>query len=304
MPDLNPKQLPTDLSFKALFCANDRYDYFADAASQPFQFAADTYQSVNAWWLAEASLLAYVQQHDFVRHKLADAGLPYCEFFEHEKSGTQAFVAHNSDFVIVCFRGTEMDRRDILTDLKIRLVNNSYGGKVHQGFKQALDSVWEDMYDYLDIITDFGSSKIKVWFTGHSLGGALATLAAARYAKPQGIYTMASPRCGDKQFCNLVPKNHWRFVHNNDVVCMLPPAIAYRHAGHLVHIDDQGHVLQKTGFWKRLSTMLRGHYRHMGTIYNCWKQGDFSAVPLDNIADHAPIYYVVHIWNSHIRQSQ
>ena len=304
MPDLNPKPLPPDLSFKALFYANTSYDYFADAASQPFQFTADRFESVNAWWLAEVSLLSYVQQHDFVSRKLADAGLPNCEFFENETTGTQAFIAHNSDFIIVCFRGTEMDRRDILTDLKIRLVQSAYGGKVHQGFKEALDSVWEEMYDYLDIITDFGSSKIKVWFTGHSLGGALATLAATRYARPQGIYTTASPRCGDKQFCKMIPKNYWRFVNNNDVICMLPPAIGCRHGGMVAYIDDQGQLHQRPGFWRRFTTQLTGHFRHMGTIYSCWKRGDFAAVPLDNIADHAPIYYVVHIWNNHIRQSQ
>ncbi|GAV21191.1 lipase [Mariprofundus micogutta] len=304
MPDLDPKPLPEDLSFQALFYPNLSYDYFANADTQPFQFDAETYQSVNAWWLAEASLLAYVQQHDFVSQKLADAGLPHYKPFEDDETHTQCFVAHNDDFAIVCFRGTEIVKQDIITDLKFLLTDSGSRGKVHKGFKIALDSVWDGISDHLNDITDYGSSPMKVWFTGHSLGAGLATLAAARYPAAQGIYTIASPRCGNREFSNAFTNRYWRFVHNNDAVCMLPPAITYRHTGNMIYIDDQGAVNSAPSFWTYLSTMIRGHFRHMGTIIKCWRRGDFTALPLDNINDHAPIYYVIHIWNDHIRRIQ
>jgi len=199
MAEFEIKRDPEDLSFEGLFGANTKYEYFKDADRQPFQFAADNYQSVNAWWLAEASMLVYVQDEDFVRQQLKNAGLLQTYFID--EKGTQCFVSHNDDFAIVCFRGTEASEpQDILTDLKVRPTGNSKGNEVHTGFKEALDHVWNDIKGKLDKITDAGKNGIKVWFTGHSLGAALATLAADRYPTAQGVYTFGSPRVGDSRF--------------------------------------------------------------------------------------------------------
>ncbi|HXH71899.1 MAG TPA: lipase family protein [Mariprofundaceae bacterium] len=296
MAQLEPKPLPTDLSFNALFLPNTTYEYLKDAASQPFRFDATGFETVNAWWLAELSLLAYVTDHDFVRGKLAAAGLPHCTFFEDAATDTQAFVCHNDDFAIACFRGTEMKIRDFLTDLNIELVPSGGAGRVHRGFKKALDSVWGDMRAHLDSL----SSSRKIWFAGHSLGAALATLATARYPQAHGVYPMAAPRCGDKAFCLSLIDNHWRFVNNNDVVPMLPPRIVYRHAAHLVYITEKGELVVNPSLGLRIRSWLRGHIRHAATILRCWLKGDFNVVAPDDLNDHAPIYYVVYIWNYHI----
>ncbi len=297
MVQLEPKPLPTDLSFDALFLPNTTYDYLKDAASQPFRFEAVGFEMVNAWWLAELSMLVYVTDHEFVRGKLAAAGLPHCTFFENKATNTQAFVCHNDDFAIACFRGTEMNIRDFLTDINFPLVDSDIAGRVHRGFRKALDSLWSDMHAHLDGLKD----SRKIWFTGHSLGAALATLAATRYPYTHGVYPIAAPRCGDKAFCSAVIANHWRFVNNNDVVPMLPPRIVYRHAGHPVCITAKGRVVVNPSLALRARSWLLGHILHAFTILRCWRRGDFSAVPLDDLNDHAPIYYVVYIWNDYIR---
>lgn len=298
MDKLESKPLPSDLSFDALFLSNSTYDYLRDADTQPFRFDATGFETVNAWWLAELSLLAYVTDQDLVREKLKAAGLPHCAFFEDEDTGTQAFACHNDDFVIACFRGTELKKKDFLTDAKFKLVPSGGAGRVHFGFRGALDSVWDDMRVHLDSL----SSSRKIWFTGHSLGAALATLAAARYPQAQGVYAVAAPRCGDRAFCRAQIANHWRFANNNDVVPMLPPKICYRHAGHLVYITDRGDLVVEPSFGLRLRTWIRGHICFARTILHYWLKGDFTAVPLDSLNDHAPIYYVVYIWNYHILQ--
>jgi len=306
MTDLQPKPLPTDLSFRGLFSPNTTYHYFKDAGIRPFLHTSNKYQSVNAWWLAEASLLVYVRDRAFISQALAQAGLPHCRFFENHC--TQSFVAHNNCFAIVCFRGTEVSEvQDILTDLNLPLTDNHGQGQVHSGFKKALDIVWSQqecndhhMLKYLNGIST-ANPGLKIWFTGHSLGGALATLAADRYPEAQGLYTFGSPRVGNEAFGANFKTNAYRFVNNNDIVTMVPPAIGYRHIGLLKYIDDDGHIHDNPNIWVRMKSRISGHLGHIEAVLNSWSHGDFYAIPVDYLNDHAPIYYVVRIWNNHIR---
>ena len=73
----------------------------------------------------------------------------------------------------------------------------------------------------------------KIFVTGHSLGGALATLAIpdilknTHFTNSEGVelYTFASPRCGDRHFAASFQKlgvQHWRIANTEDFVTMLP----------------------------------------------------------------------------------
>ncbi|HLO51442.1 MAG TPA: lipase family protein [Kamptonema sp.] len=77
------------------------------------------------------------------------------------------------------------------------------------------------------------SPNAKVFVTGHSLGGALATLAIpdilknTHFKNPENIvlYTFASPRCGDRNFAMNFQKlgvRHWRIANTEDFITMLP----------------------------------------------------------------------------------
>ncbi len=37
----------------------DHYTYFANHTEHPFRYSSGKFQMVNAWWLAEAAMLAY-----------------------------------------------------------------------------------------------------------------------------------------------------------------------------------------------------------------------------------------------------
>jgi predicted lipase len=104
---------------------------------------------------------------------------------------------------VVAFRGTDFDvKRDVFTDLTIvpaifdefnrdapvslldRVASTfGIGGKaaVHLGFLTAWRSVEQAVHTVIQDCTQ-GEEGWKVSFVGHSLGGALATLAAADYA--------------------------------------------------------------------------------------------------------------------------
>ena len=70
---------------------------------------------------------------------------------------------------------------------------------------------------------------------GHSLGGAVATIIAAQLQEiyPEMVLvTFGSPRPGGRKFRERFKVQHWRYVHENDVVPALPPAMfGYRHTG-------------------------------------------------------------------------
>lgn len=77
----------------------------------------------------------------------------------------------------------------------------------------------------------------KLYVTGHSLGGAMATICASRLSAQgmnvEGLYTYGSPRVGDGEFVANLKVNHFRFVNNNDAVPKVPPQVfGYRHHGH------------------------------------------------------------------------
>jgi len=69
----------------------------------------------------------------------------------------------------------------------------------------------------------------------------------------------------------------------------------------LKYIDDKGNIRHTPGIWTRFRAGISGLFGHADKIVECWMRGDFSAIPADGLNDHAPIYYVVHIWNHHIR---
>ena len=97
--------------------------------------------------------------------------------------GTQAYALNGDNNFILVFRGTEPTQwQDIKADLDIKKVQSKSidgksEGKVHRGFKYALNDVWEDVVKYMK---ECETNKKQIYITGHSLGAALATLVAGR----------------------------------------------------------------------------------------------------------------------------
>jgi len=268
------------------------YPYFQGAETYPFRPRAEGFDLVNAWWLIEASTLAYAEAA-FAREQFQRAGLPEITFFSGQS--TQCYVAHNDDYLVLVFRGTEIRRRaegsgfiniiaDLVTDANIALVESGYDGKVHQGFKMALDEVWvkEGLLDYLKT-KDNG--RRTFWFAGHSLGAALGTLAAQRYGQVHGLYTYGSPRVGDRAFKQAFSVPNYRFVNHHDIVAQVPLPPLYRHVGSLKYIDAEG-LLHNSPDGGQIGEIL-------SVLTACCDTFIPSA-----LVDHVPTLYATHIWNN------
>lgn len=116
---------------------------------------------------------------------------------------------------------------------------NSSEELAHTGFLE-LHSEIENQLSKYDFIPDI--------ITGHSLGGALATLSLRFYNNPEAqLYTFGSPRVGDKNFANNTNerfKKIYRFENTFDIVTALPPQKVmtgfpeYKHVGRLIKINS------------------------------------------------------------------
>ena len=95
---------------------------------------------------------------------------------------TVGFIASNDTSLVVAFRGTVLTSyRNLLTDAWARKGPISHGSpvKAHLGFVSALDLVYSDVLKFLKK----NSTGKKLYITGHSLGGALASLLGYRLAQ-------------------------------------------------------------------------------------------------------------------------
>jgi len=269
----------------------------------PYQFTADfrqfdsntsRYNGENALVLADCAKLSYVEDVEVIRDALNIQGLNKFEFFDGKKTGTQAYIAGNDKLIIVAFRGTQITQiKDLKTDAELRLMAGPIG-QVHAGFYQGLKEIWGDenhagMLAFLNRILDNDQS---VWFCGHSLGAALATLAAAEYVfknngNINGLYTIGQPRTGNfsfaKQFDKALLTKSYRFINNNDVVTRVPiPGIflKYTHIGNALYLDTEGNLHDSISWWMKGMDMFKG------IVTNIGKLGP------DNLKDHSAGKYV------------
>ncbi|HEY6403627.1 MAG TPA: lipase family protein [Blastocatellia bacterium] len=188
---------------------------------------------VNAVICAYASYKAYSDGKD-VETLLNDLGMNKPEFFDGRSAGTQGMVTSTDKFVLLAFRGTEPERLlDLLTDARFYLDKRSWTeGKVHNGFADALDAVWDTVKTQVKKQAEKSGDPKPLWITGHSLGGALATLAAYRFHRDglrvNGVVTFGAPRVGNNTFKESFESNIislYRFAHRRDPVPNAPPKL-------------------------------------------------------------------------------
>jgi triacylglycerol lipase len=231
--------------------------------------------------LAELSQICYLSRAEAGRLAFK-IGFPEIRYYD--RDGAQSYIFGNDcDRVVVC-RGTEPnDWNDIRADLDLATVIAETAGRVHRGFKREVDDLWPRLEQALK------NNHLPLWFTGHSLGGAMATICASRcqlsYIKsnPRSLYTYGSPRVGNRQYINFVSYEAYRWVNNNDIVTRVPPWwLGYRHKGQEMYLDSRGEI-------QRLTTIQRMKDRWRGFL------GGLAKWEFDHFTDHSITRYVEYI---------
>lgn len=232
----------------------------------------------EAAWCAEFSRLAYCADHAVLNSSLDHVGFELIAAFD--RRGTEGLLARGPAFSVLAFRGSD-DLRAWMTNLDARPAPWRGGGKVHRGFAEALDMVWPDIEPALQQATS------PTLFTGHSLGAALATLAAS-LCPEAALITFGSPRIGDSAFRSAMarrPGAMSRYIDNRDIVCRVPSArLGYRHVGEPWLIGPDGDVTQRSPRSPGLAALL------WDTLSDgkAWSGGDLPR----ELTDHSPINHV------------
>ena len=150
---------------------------------------------------------------------------------------TTGVFGERADAVVLSFAGTDPAVWETLaTDFNPRIGP----GNTHVGFQAAMDAAVNDVRAAIALSQQRNK---PLFITGHSLGGALAALAArfavAQNHAPRAVYAYGMPRTGDATFQaaynGVLGEVTYRLVHGRDLVARVPPAaINYRHVGRVL----------------------------------------------------------------------
>eukprot|EP01029_Cantina_marsupialis_P025924 TRINITY_DN68847_c0_g1_i2.p1 TRINITY_DN68847_c0_g1~~TRINITY_DN68847_c0_g1_i2.p1 ORF type:complete len:309 (+),score=81.11 TRINITY_DN68847_c0_g1_i2:109-1035(+) len=216
-----------------------------------------------------------------------------------EKLDTQSYVSVNTErqTVTLTIRGTWNKYNWLALNLDFLKTKGFAGCKkcsVHKGFLKAWNSLRDEaIFNIKDLMHKYGLKQLDI--TGHSLGAAVATLAALdldQYYDIRNVYTFGQPRVGDEITAELIEKRlgdrYWRVTHYGDPVPHAAPHFdGYRHASTEVwynqasnnstsHVicngsgedpncsDSLAHPIHVTEYWENQ------HANYVGLPLYCW----------------------------------
>jgi len=187
--------------------------------------------------------------------KFKALGYNIIKFFDID--GAQAYLLTNGTITVLSFRGTEVtEKSDVLADLKAGKNLEACGGKVHVGFKGEINKLWPS------ISAALADNPGNLYVTGHSLGAAMATIAASRMQdRVTALITFGSPRVGNAEFVKSVTVEHYRVQNNCDDVTKVPfMLMGFDHHGTHKYMNFHGEFRDLTP-WQQVKDMARSRLK-------------------------------------------
>lgn len=201
------------------------------------------------------------------------------EFIDDTQTDFQAGITKSDakKRLVVVFRGTESNM-DWLYDFLICKHNYKDNIRIHSGFHRQLfsNSNYFKLTSCLSNLLSKDEYKdYTVYVTGHSLGGALATMYGYFLSKELchnhvTVVSFASPRVGNQGFKDDFDRQKnltcYRVTNNRDIVTATP-MVHYKHVGINIHLtNNQCQVFNNYDY----------NLNYMFSLWRCWSVGDHS----------------------------
>ncbi|KAJ8905966.1 hypothetical protein NDN08_002467 [Rhodosorus marinus] len=265
---------------------------FEDPGFKPTSFVLETCISLfNLSWIT----YSYGETNKRLRdpREFGNTQCSVSKYAAGSATDTHALVYDAPDRIIVAFKGTTSGQ-NVRTDFNSRLLPlekflgaetddlrtrwglsrfrsnfRRFGNRpmVHAGFARAYEDVRLEINEEVDRL--YAMRPRPIFFTGHSLGGALASLCAldaqARLQSPGGVYvfTFGSPKVGNHAFAKVFNEKVpccWRVVLAKDPITRLPPGFSFAHIGNSALITEEGHLFIDPTLFE-LAWMHSGFFR-------------------------------------------
>jgi hypothetical protein len=180
----------------------------------------------------------------------------------YSSNGSQAHSWIQGGVFYLAFRGTE-ELTDVFADLNLqrtRLFEDDASILVHNGFLNYFNDIKEDIEaDLKAAAKHFHTIQV----TGHSLGGAVATIAAAclgkminTHSNENGLHfkpidktkkrivchTIGSPRVGNLNFVkwfHTQVDESMRIANDDDPITLFPISCLYTHVSEAIYLSDK-----------------------------------------------------------------
>jgi len=258
---------------------------------------ANRYAWVNHYLLSLVSAIVYEKSHSWRRKSFRELGITQVGFLDRNNMKNPlarrealqagqgpvetAILKLSDGNIIVACRGTQ-GLNDYMTDLRAARVARKYFGnaKIGKGYADALSGVYDEVVSTLKAHAKPGA---KIWFTGHSLGGAVAQLLAHRITvaksrlKVHAVVTFGQPPPGSRSWAKHYKKSGLagrtvRWIDHRDAVPNLLMKLGYGHSGRSNLID-----------WPRTKVLFNRPQTHLGVTSRTWD-------------DHPITRYAIRIW--------
>lgn len=259
-----------------------------------------TLDAGNAYWMARISKEVYLSKSEEdqvpdetkILNNLKNDDDGFISIFGVDKNSAQAAVIEHEDYLCMAFRGTN-ELVDWLDNMNAFSTSELFG-EFHRGFWNSVQDVWKPIDSKCRELQR--QKNRPIFFTGHSLGGAMATIAAAMYIQEDkpftSVYTFGQPRAMTRktaQIFNVECKARFlRFHNNNDIVTRAPARLmGYSHVGSYLYISEEAEIHQEPGFWYRFVDYFDG------ALSALRERG------IDGVEDHSMEKYLaaVEAWN-------
>ena len=233
----------------------------------------------NAYWMARLSHAVYKNKKGSrsqdpdsaaILKDLRSEDKGFISVIGANKNSAQAILVEHEKFLCMAFRGTN-ELSDWLDNINAFSTDVLFGS-FHRGFWNSVADVWDKINGSYEELRK--KKKRPLFITGHSLGGAMAAIAAARFIHDDrpfiSVYTFGQPRCAGRDAARIFNTEAGgrchRFQNNEDIVTRVPARLmGYSHVGHCLYIDEGRAIHSDPGFWFRFLDVVEGAYDSIKT---------------------------------------